>query len=431
MQNTIPSKILSKILRGIVLSLALAIIAFTQGAYAKTTEERANFRNVQAGSMGQNVLYRSAHPVQATKSGSTTRARAANRLAQQHGIQAVLNLDDSDSDIKKNLKKFNATPSNYYYAALYEQGKVSPSGMPGPDGNRNSSYRKKMTKAIKFFATHEGPYLVHCAIGRDRTGITIELLLGLMGASYDYMFDDWAKSDPNLRGTSVSEARENARKRLNADLGFITGKNLKDSEWKKVDFRSYAENFLKKGGMSSSEIAALKANLSKSYTTDGKLTDGGGGGGGGGSSGGGGGGSSSGGNNKGNNNNGNNYDNGLNPGVTVKPDRESKCTTILDSSLCDETNGEENIIHILKFVINTFTIGVATLGTIGIIYSSYIIMSSSGDESKIRKAKTRILEIVIGFLLWAIFYGALSLLIPDAPNIEEESPSETTALVVK
>ena len=401
-----------------MLSLALAVIAFAQGANAKTTEEKANFRNVQAGSMGQNVLYRSAHPVQATKSGSTTRARAANRLAQQHGIQAVLNLDDSDSDIKKNLKKFNATPSNYYYAALYEQGKVSASGMPGPDGNRNSSYRKKMTKAIKFFVTHEGPYLVHCAIGRDRTGITIELLLGLMGASYDYMFDDWAKSDPNLKGTSVSQARENARERLNADLAFITGKNLKNSEWKKVDFRSYAENFLKKGGMSSNEIATLKANLSKSYTTDGKLTNGGSGGGGGGSS-------------SNGNNNGNNYDNGLNPGVTVNPERESKCTTILDSSLCDETNGEESIIHILKFVINTFTIGVATLGTIGIIYSSYIIMTSSGDEAKIRKAKTRILEIVIGFLLWAIFYGALGLLIPDVPNIEEESPSETTALVVK
>ena len=422
MQNTIPGRILSKILKGIALSLALVILVFAQGASAKTDEEKANFRTVQAGSMGKNVLYRSAHPAKPTKSGSTARAKTANKLAEAHGIRTILNLADSNSDLKKNFKKLNVTSSNYYYAKLYENGQVSASGMSGPDGNRNSSYRKKMTKAIRFFTTHEGPYLVHCLIGRDRTGITIEVLLGLMGASYDYMLEDWAKTDPNLNGTSASRARENARERLNADLKFITGKNLSDSQWKNVDFRPYVEDFLKKGGMTAAEVETLKKNLSKSYTDNGKPTDGSG--------------------NEGSNSGGNTGDGGGDtsggeknrstspgpePDVTIRPEKESQCTSILNSSLCDEGNGEESIIYIIKFVANTLTIGIVTLGTIGIIISGFIIITASGDESKIRMAKTRIIEIVVGFLLWALLYIILGLFLPNTPSIEETSSSETTS----
>ena len=430
MRNITLGKILSKITKGMVVAIALTAIVFVHGASAKTDEERANFRNVQAGSMGKNVLYRSAHPARPTDSGSTARAKAANKLMQAHGIQTVLNFADTDSDLKRNFKKVGATPSTYYYMGLYEKGKVRPSYMKGPGkSTRNSSYRKKIATAMKFFTTNEGPYLIHCVIGRDRTGITIEILLGLMGAPYDYMLEDWAKTDQNLYGSSKSSAMRKARDRLDDDLEFITGKNLHDDEWGKVSFAPYVEEFLKKGGMSSSEVEKLKSNLSKSYTDDGKPTNGSNEGGGG-NSGNGNGGDN---NDKDSNKDGNKESNdpGPEPDITIKPEREAKCTSILNSSLCDEGNGEDSIIYILKFIANTITVGIVVLGTIGIIYSGFIIITASSDEGKIKKAKTRILEIVVGFILWALFYMILGLFLPDTPNIEEASSGKSSSLVAK
>ena len=277
--NGTSSRIIRRIAKALclIMTIAILITIFAQYANAKIdeakAEEKANFRTVQAGSMGKNVLYRSANPARPTDDGDTTRARVANDLAEIHGIQTIVNLANHSDRIEEYLDELGATPSNYYYAKLYAKGQVGAFGMSGPGGHRNSAYRKKITKAVSFFVTHEGPYLVHCVIGRDRTGITIEVLLGLMGASYDYTLEDWAKSDQNLYGTSADEARENAQKRLNKDLKFITGESLHDDEWKNVDFRPYVEDFLKKGGMTAAEVETLKKNLSKSYTDDGKPTD--------------------------------------------------------------------------------------------------------------------------------------------------------------
>jgi hypothetical protein len=217
-----------------------------------------------------------------------------------------------------------------------------------------------------------------------------------------------------------------ARDRLDDDLEFITGKNLHDDEWGKVSFAPYVEEFLKKGGMSSSEVEKLKSNLSKSYTDDGKPTNGN---------------NEGGGDNNGNGNGGGdnsnkdpnkkNNDPGPEPDIVIKPEREAKCTSILNSSLCDDGNGQDSIIYILKFIANTITVGIVVLGTIGIIYSGFIMITASSDEGKVKKAKTRILEIVVGFILWALFYMILGLFLPDTPNIEGASPSKSSSLVAK
>jgi len=42
---------------------------------------------------------------------------------------------------------------------------------------------KKLKNALQFMITHEGPYLIHCFAGIDRTGFVIALLEALMGAN--------------------------------------------------------------------------------------------------------------------------------------------------------------------------------------------------------------------------------------------------------
>ncbi len=43
-------------------------------------------------------------------------------------------------------------------------------------------------------ATTQGPTLIHCASGRDRTGIVVALLLGLLGVEEDLILADYAMS---------------------------------------------------------------------------------------------------------------------------------------------------------------------------------------------------------------------------------------------
>ena len=80
---------------------------------AEIDEARGNFRNVHAGRIGRNNLFRSQHP-----GNGTWRALRANQLAEENGIRTVLNLSDSKTKLEKYLNKY-IVGSSYYYKTLY------------------------------------------------------------------------------------------------------------------------------------------------------------------------------------------------------------------------------------------------------------------------------------------------------------------------
>ena len=113
---------------------------------------------------------------------------------------------------------------------------------------------------------HNGPFLVHCQVGRDRTGFVILLLECLMEASYKDMLNDYAQSYVNINGYSLAQSQSKAVQCLNEEFQYMTGKkNITD--WNKVDLVKYAERYLKKGGMTSREIKKLKKRLSVSRSS--------------------------------------------------------------------------------------------------------------------------------------------------------------------
>ncbi|MDO5133351.1 MAG: tyrosine-protein phosphatase, partial [Eubacteriales bacterium] len=217
----------------------------------------ANFRNVKSGTIGKNNLYRSVHPASSSK-----RAAYANQLAKDNGVRTVLNLADNRVDLEKRFISNNIGLS-YYYRSLYKKGQVY-SVRISTSGYNNSHSRRQFVTGLKFFAKNKGPYLVHCEIGRDRTGFVIMLLECLMEAPYSYMLEDFTKSDINLYQNSYSESKKKAVKRLKRDLSYLTGKS-KETDWSKIRLSAYAEKYLKAGGMSAAEISALSKNLSISY----------------------------------------------------------------------------------------------------------------------------------------------------------------------
>ena len=223
---------------------------------AEIDEARGNFRNVHAGRIGRNNLFRSQHP-----GNGTWRALRANQLAEENGIRTVLNLSDSKTKLEKYLNKY-IVGSSYYYKTLYKRGRVFTAGLSLT--HKSPSYRHQVAAAFRFMTKNKGPYLVHCEVGRDRTGLVILLLESLMGVPYGYMVNDYAQTYLNTTYDSPATAKQKAASHVNSELMYISGqKSITD--WSKVNLNRYAVLYLKMGGMTDSEISLLRKNLSVSY----------------------------------------------------------------------------------------------------------------------------------------------------------------------
>lgn len=101
--------------------------------------------------------------------------------------------------------------------------------------------------------------------------------------------------------------------------------------------------------------------------------------------------------------------------VQIEPQKENQCATIL-YAWCGsaESGGQAAIEDIIKFAISILSIGIGVLATIGLIVCGYLIMSARDNEAQVQKAKKRIVEIVIGIVLWALGALVLLLIIPDS-----------------
>lgn len=100
--------------------------------------------------------------------------------------------------------------------------------------------------------------------------------------------------------------------------------------------------------------------------------------------------------------------------VKIDPEKPNECATIL-TEWCEgaEDDGKGTIETIIKFAISVLSVGIGVLATIGLIVCGYLIMSARDNEAQVQKAKKRMVEIVIGIVLWALGALVLLLIIPD------------------
>ena len=101
----------------------------------------------------------------------------------------VINLADSENEMEQ-YEGFDTT----YYAGC----DIIALDM-GMDYHEED-YRQKLADGLRFIASHEGPYLIHCNEGKDRTGFVIALLEALMGADADEIAADYMLTFYNYYG---------------------------------------------------------------------------------------------------------------------------------------------------------------------------------------------------------------------------------------
>lgn len=96
----------------------------------------------------------------------------------------------------------------------------------------------------------------------------------------------------------------------------------------------------------------------------------------------------------------------------VSAAKDDKKSGVKTSVLTDCGQSDDGITCILNLVVDIMTYGIAILGAIGITVVGVQYLTAAGDEAKARKAKQRMLEIVIGLATYVVIYAILKWLLP-------------------
>ena len=219
--------------------------------YAQLSDEEfANFRAVETTGMGVGTLYRSSSPVLPAYS----RNAEADAAMQTALIRTVMNMADSEEAMK-------GYPD--YILSYYSQCDIIALDMKVDFAS--AEFRAALADGFRYLASHEGPYLIHCQEGKDRTGFACAILECLMGASAEEVVEDYMITYYNFYGIGP-DSEQYARiadSNIKASLSAAFGVDAIDDP--SVDLAAEAEEYLLEIGMSGEEIAALKTRLAQEY----------------------------------------------------------------------------------------------------------------------------------------------------------------------
>lgn len=216
----------------------------------------ANFRSVTTTGIKPAVLYRSSSPV----NNELGRAAYADALTEAVGVKAVLNLADSDEEIKGYIASDDFRSN--YYKSLYDAGKVKALSMGVDIGGED--FGKKLAEGLRFLIKNDGPYLIHCTEGKDRAGFVCAVLESLMGATLEEVVNDYMTTYKNYYGVEKGSEQYSAILNSNiiTSLATVVCGYEKGADISNIDLAAAATDYLKKCGMTSGEIASLKEKLS-------------------------------------------------------------------------------------------------------------------------------------------------------------------------
>ena len=215
----------------------------------------ANFRSMNLGKLKKDILYRSASPCD----NQYNRAPYVDALIREAGVKTILDLADNEVKIEKYIARDDfASP---YFLSLYENDQVIPIAL-----NMNylsDDFGMKIVQGFNLMAEKEGPYLIHCTEGKDRTGFVAMLIEALAKASYEEIEADYMKTYANYYRIDKSNDKEKYQIILERNLDGMIAFMVNDAgiDFKNCDLSIYAENYLQRCGMSEEQIQTLKERL--------------------------------------------------------------------------------------------------------------------------------------------------------------------------
>ena len=158
-------------------------------------EAFANFRALVGGRLRPDFVYRSASPID----DEYARAAYASKLMTQAGVRFVLDLSESPRKMLAYMEDARQRGIDVsLFSQLVDRDAVAAIALmanyPSPD------FARKLAEGFRVMSAHEGPYLLHCVEGKDRTGFVCLVLEALAHATYDQMRADYMATYANYYG---------------------------------------------------------------------------------------------------------------------------------------------------------------------------------------------------------------------------------------
>jgi hypothetical protein len=208
------------------------------------------------GKIARGLLYRGSYPIFRI---DKERDKIYDKLVSDANIACVLNFADNKTGLERIA---NLVP---WYRKLLKEEKVIGLDVQFEfdfeNKEENKIFKNKLQQGFKFLIMHNGPYLIHCNAGTDRTGFVAAIVEALLGARVDEIAYDYLLS----YGKEFADARNNSLnvytgKIILAQLNTIIGGKIWDRENLQANIKNY---FIDEIGLTINEIEILKTKLMK------------------------------------------------------------------------------------------------------------------------------------------------------------------------
>jgi protein tyrosine/serine phosphatase len=218
-------------------------------------DDGTNFREIHMGAITKGILYRSDYPVLLL---DKERDKKFNQLAVDAGIACVLNLADNENEI------WDIAEFVPWYDELLKLGCVAGLGISFEfDFTKKQElkiFEHKLQDMFTFIISHNGPYLIHCSLGKDRTGFAAALIEAFSGATLNEVIFDYLLSYTKIPIEEVSNVEY-------ADISAIILRQLTSINNGKIvtdsNLQTMAETYLtQKIGLTGKDIAILRHKFS-------------------------------------------------------------------------------------------------------------------------------------------------------------------------
>lgn len=102
--------------------------------------------------------------------------------------------------------------------------------------------------------------------------------------------------------------------------------------------------------------------------------------------------------------------------TSTDPEIKSECASIL-STFC----GDDGIMRLIRFVVSLMMGGVVVIGSIGVVICAVMWMTARDNEMQVRKARSRLIEIVIGMVLFVMLGVVVNILLGGGNVLDDVS----------
>ncbi len=206
-------------------------------------EEYANFRKLNSNLN----IYRSSSPINPI----INRNKEADKAILDNNIKTIINMADNESDML-----------NYdgYKETNYSKCKIIALNMGMLYSEKD--FEDKLLLAFRFIINNEGPYLIHCREGKDRTGFLSAIIEALAGMNIDEIIDDYMITYYNFNKITKDDSNylKISNSNILSSLKFAFNLNSID-ELKNINLKDESIKYLKRIGLEDYEINSLKNRL--------------------------------------------------------------------------------------------------------------------------------------------------------------------------